>query len=175
MSVEEVRRKAQEFQAKVRRRNLELFAVVIVIALLGWQGLLARHVHLGERLVSGLIIAAVLYVAYQLYQRGPAGVAPPDATFDACLHFHRAELERQREALQRIWSWYLGPVLGALLAFASRGLLAHLDQPREWWRMVPFVVLAVLWSFALGTLTNRAAGKPQHEIDALAAAAKHNS
>lgn len=174
MSAEEIRRKAQELQVKVRRRNLELFAVVIVIALLGWQGLLARHVHLGERLVSGLIMAAVLYVAYQLYKRGPAEAVPPGATVDACLDFHRAELERQRDALRRIWSWYLGPVLGALLAFASRGLLAHLDQPREWWRMVPFLVLAVLWSFALGTLTKRAAFKLQHEIDALAAAEKQH-
>jgi hypothetical protein len=174
MSSEEVRRQTQEFQLKVRRRNLELFAVVIVIELLGWQGLLARHVHLGERIVSGLIMAAVLYVVYQIYKRRPAGALPPDAAFPICVALHQAELGRERDARHRIWSWYLGPTLGALLAFALRGPLAHLDQPREWWRFVPFVVLVVFWSFAMGRLTQRAAGKLQEEIDALAAPEKQD-
>ena len=170
MQLDEIHRKAQEFEKKIRWRNLKLLAAVILIAFLGWRTVIAQHV--SERIMGGVIIGAGLYVVYQLYKRGSARAVAPDATFATCREFYRAELERQRDALRGIWSWYLGPILGALMAFAMRVPLAHLDRPGLWWRMAPFVVLSVLWCFWMGRLTQRAARKLQREIDELDALEK---
>ncbi len=165
MSPDEIRQKTQQLEARIRRRSLAHFAVVIFMAFLGSYAVIAGPV--SQRIVGGLILAAALYVACQIHKRGSTGPVPPDAALATCLAFYRAELQRQRDSLRGIWSWYLGPILGALLAFALWGPLSHLDQPGLWRRIAPFVGLFVLWCLATGKLAQREARQLQGEIDAL--------
>ena len=58
-------------------------------------------------------ITTALYVIYQLYRRGSARAVPPDARLETSLELYRAQLERRRNALRGIWSWYTGPILVA--------------------------------------------------------------
>lgn len=165
MPQDEIRRKAQTLEARTRWRNLKLLAVVLVIALLGWSSLTAQPA--GRRVAGGLILAAAVYVIYQLHKRGWVRAAPPEAASTAWLDFYRAELARQRDALRTIWWWYLAPILGALVVFAAALPLPHVEQPGLWRNIAPFVILSVVWCLAMGILTRRIVRQLQGEIDAV--------
>jgi len=79
------------------------------------------------KLVPGLVaragavmtIAGALFVAYQLHRRASSETAPAATEFEQCLGFHRRGLERQRDALENVWSWYLGPLIPGLAVFIA--------------------------------------------------------
>jgi hypothetical protein len=178
MSLDEIRRKAIKFEKKTRWKNIQLVAVAIFTALVliaFLRGTDAAAQPASKRIAGGVIIAAVLYVIYQTYKRGLARSVPADATFATSLDFYRAQLERRRDALLGFWRWYVGPILGAMMAFALRFPLVNLGQPRLWLNIAPFVVLAVIWSVMAAHLSQREARKLQREIDALDALEKQQS
>jgi len=118
MSLEEIRRRAGKFQRRIWWRNArEYAAIVVVVIVFGYYfkvvpGLVARA-------GSVLTIAGALYVAYQLHRRASSEAAPTAAEFEQCLGFHRRGLERQRDALDNVWSWYLGPLVPGLAVFIA--------------------------------------------------------
>jgi hypothetical protein len=118
MSLEEIRRRAGKFQRRIWWRNArEYVAFAIVVIVFGYYfkvvpGLVARA-------GSVLTIAGALYVAYQLHRRASSEAAPTAAEFEQCLGFHRRGLERQRDALDNVWSWYLGPLVPGLAVFIA--------------------------------------------------------
>jgi hypothetical protein len=103
---------ARAFQSRVRRRNvIEYAASAVVLVTFGAYTVVLSDTVL--RIASGLIIAGVLIVVWQLYRRASARPAPhADA-----LSFHRAELVRQRDALRSAWLWYLMPFAPGLGLF----------------------------------------------------------
>jgi hypothetical protein len=122
---------------------------------------------LSGRVVSGLILLGTLYVGYQIYRRGSVAHLPPDASLAASVDAYRGQLERRRDALAGIWSWYLGPILGILMLFALRPPLTNLNEPGLWLKIAPFAGLSVLWSILAGWKSRREACKLQEKIDAL--------
>jgi hypothetical protein len=129
ITIDEIRRRAGRLERRIRWRNLrECGAGAVVIAFFSvqlWRG----H---GWRLTPALLlIAGTLYVMFQLHRRGAARSLPADAGLSASLDFHLRELERQRDALQTVWLWYLLPfVPGFLAAFVvtaiDRGINARI-------------------------------------------------
>jgi hypothetical protein len=159
--LEAIRRKSTEFETKIRRRNLrEYLAAVFVLAFCSVN--LARTYLVGARVGSALIVAGVLYVMYQLHARGSAKSAPVDASLATYLDFHRRELERQRDLLRRIWSWYLGPLIPGFLVLVVSGAIAH---PRPW--IVAYAISAFVFFLLVAKLNRQAARKLQREIDEL--------
>jgi hypothetical protein len=161
----DLQQRSREFEKNVRRANLELLLGVLILVFLGWRAAIAEPV--SDRVAGGLIIAAALYITYQVFKRGSAGAVPPEADLSSLPALYRSRLERRRDALRSIWSWYVLPFLGGLMIFALRVPLAHPDQLRLWPNVVPFATLCIVWSFAMRKFSERAARKLQDEIDAL--------
>ncbi len=123
MSLAEIHRKARTFETRVRRRNLvEYVACVLVIA--GFTPVLFLQAGWMMQAGAGLVIAATVFVAWQLHLRASAG-RTPDADA-ALMDFHRQELIRQRDALRSVGVWYLAPfVPGMVLVMMGRWFQSH--------------------------------------------------
>jgi len=108
------------------------------------------------------VIAATMYVMFQLYRRGPSRSLPADAGLRASLDFHLRELERQRYALHTVWAWYLLPfVPGFVAAFVVRVV------DRGFASAIPFGAGFVLIFFGVWTLNQWAARKIGRSIQEL--------
>lgn len=111
-----VRARASALARTVRSRNLrETLAAAVVVAAgirLAWIGK-STLVQVG-----GVAMAlGALVVAFVIARRGGSGPAPPPtAPTSEVVEHERAELERQAELLQRVWLWYVAPLLPAIVA-----------------------------------------------------------
>lgn len=159
MSLEELRRKAEEFQKRIRHRNLgEYVAAAIVLATFSYY--LWRFP--GIRLGCSLILAGTLYIMYQLHTKGAAKDVPESLALDTCITFHQRELERQRDLLRDVWKWYLLPFVPGLIA-----IVVELLPPSGWIRGLPFILFCAATFYFLWRLNKRAADKLQQQIDEL--------
>ncbi len=158
---EAIRRSSAEFEARIRRRNLrEYIAAGFVLVIFG-ANLATTHIA-GARVGYAFIMAGTLYVVYQLHKRGSAKRAPADANFAAYVDFHRRELERQRDLLRHIWSWYLGPLIPGMLVLM---LNAGIASPR-----LPALIYSALVGgvfLVVARLNHKGARKLQRKIDEL--------
>lgn len=162
---EVVRRRAGGLNTVIRRRNrLEYAATILVVILFGAGALFLPGESPGTQLIrAGCVLDAMaaIYVAWQLHRR--AGAGEPDLA-DACLSYYVAELERQRDALRSVWSWYLAPfVPGMGLIFLG----GHLNSPDEWQRTLLSTGFAAAVFIAVGWLNNRTAARMDDEIRSL--------
>jgi hypothetical protein len=175
LTLEELRKKGAKFRTTIARRNLREYAAVALMvpyfSYFAWISGLPLM-----RVGNGLLVAALLFVAYQLHRRASASPAPEEMAWKSCLAFHRAQLERQRDALSGIWSWYLGPLIPGFATIAIAiaiplfrksivaGLLSFL------WIAAPAVVL---WWVA--RINKGAAAKIQRQLDELEAAERNSN
>jgi hypothetical protein len=167
MPLDEVRRKARAFEKAILRRNaLEYAAGIVVVVFFGWHAWAAGET--GVRVGSGLIVGGMFYVACQLYRRGSVQTLPADSALTTCLDFHRKELERQRDLLRGVWSWYLLPLVPGLIVFLGGAFQA---TPDGLWRVGPVAGFCAALFLAVGKLNQNAARALQREIDALDASA----
>lgn len=175
-SPEDLRSKASKFERTIARRNMREYVaagvVIVVFAYYAWifPALLLR-------IGCGLTIAGTLYMVYQLHRRASARTAPADLALLSCIEFQQRELERQRDALRSVWSWYLLPFipgisvfLPGLFQFALRK--AHADgRPFQAAHVVVSLAAIAIFTVAVFVavwLLNRwAAGKLQAQIDEL--------
>ncbi len=166
-SLDEIRRKANRFQQKIRWRNArEYVAALIVIAAFGWHGWTVETVL--ARIGHGLIIAGTVYVVHRLRSRGAARPPPLDAVPSIYVAFHRRELERQRDLLRTVWQWYLGPLVpGLLVLFTNGAIEAAAKGSSHLLRAGISVAICVLVFFGVGWLNKTAARKLEAEIRAL--------
>jgi len=172
VSLEEVRRKAGRFRATIFWRNVREYSVLGLLT--AWFGLYAwRSPFPVMRVGNGLTVAGLLYAGYQLHKRASAAAAPADLARKTCLHFHRAQLERQRDALRGVWRWYLGPMIPGLAVIAVAAGIAGFE--RSWsagLAVVLFAVAGAMLYVGLGRLNQGAARRLQGQIEALDAIEK---
>ncbi len=164
---EEFRKKINKFERRIFWRNVREYAAgAVVIAIFGYYEW--RFHALLVRFGSGLIIAGTLYVMYQLHRRASIRSAPADLGLSTCIEFHRKSLERQRDALRTVWSWYLLPfvpglavlVIGSIVSqWAAQGHLVINSL------VSPGIMAAIF--FAVWKLNRRAAERLQAQIDEL--------
>jgi hypothetical protein len=122
--LEAIQRSSAEFEARIRRRNLREYIAAGVVLVIFSVNLVTTHIA-GARVGFALIIAGILYVAYQLHTRGSAKSVPASASFAGHVDFYRQELERQRDLLRHIWSWYLGPLIPGMVVLMLSAGIAH--------------------------------------------------
>ena len=123
MSLEEIRRRAGKFQSRIWWRNArEYVAFAIVVIVFGYYFKLIPNPV--ARAGSVMTIAGARYAAYQLHRRASSEPIPAGGAFEHCLGFHRRGLERQRDALENVWSWYLGPMIPGLSLFIAGTAIA---------------------------------------------------
>jgi hypothetical protein len=169
VSLAELRKKAKKFERRVFWRNLREYAAsVIVVAAFGfyiWKFPIPM-----VRFGCILVIAGVLYVVYMLQKRGAARSLPAELTFCDCLGFHRKELERQRNLLRSVWTWYLLPLVPGAAIFHLGLFVRAMKLPNASARaglvILNFSLTAAVF-IAVGLLNQRAARKLQRKINAL--------
>ncbi len=167
MSLADIRARAERFQARIRLRNwIEYAAAAIVVAAFAWAAFAVDDAIV--RAACGLIVLGTLYVVWKL-----ATVARASAKNDETMSWadvHRAELVRQRDALNGIWRWYLGPLVpGLVLFWIGVGLAPSADLPL--WASVGVAALGLAIGAAvflgIAALNKAAAKALQAEIEAL--------
>lgn len=164
ISLEEIRAQAQRFQKRIRNRNVrEYIASIIVILIFTSYIFLLKPVVL--RVASGMIIVGTLWAMFQLHKRASTRTPPGGAASTACLEFHRRKLERQRDALLGIWTWYLLPFMPGIVLFIAG--IAMAPGARGWVAtLIVIAVFAATITFVL-KLNYRAARRVQRMIDEL--------
>jgi len=109
-SVNEIRRKADTFRSRIRRRNIrEYLGAAFVVLFSSWNVVTVTSPI--PRISFALMLAGTLYVAYRLYEMGSNRETPASMGYATGLNYYRSELERQRDLLRRAWSWYLAPLI----------------------------------------------------------------
>jgi hypothetical protein len=114
--LERVKADARRMNRGVALRNaVEYAASAFVLAGFGFYILAFPHPLM--RLGSGLIIAATLFVVWQLRRRASGARLPTGAVAESWVAFRRAQLVRQRDALRSVWLWYLAPFVPGMVVF----------------------------------------------------------
>lgn len=178
VSVDDLRYRMSEFERKIAWRNIrEYIAGSLVIVVVAFSFYDWKFPTLLLRIGSGLTIAGVLYMMYQLHRKASVRPAPADMGLHSCIDFQRGELERQRDALRSVFSWYLLPFVPGLCTYllglflSTMRLLHDTRQPdRTGIALVLFgVILAIVLAvfFAVWRLNQWAANKLQAQIDEL--------
>jgi hypothetical protein len=170
--LEELRKKAGKFRSRIARRNFREYLVsALLLPYFGYCAWTARFPMM-TRAGNGLMMAGLVYMMYQLHKRASASAAPGDMGWKTCVAFHRAELERQRDALGGVWKWYLGPLVPGLATIAAAGCVAAFRRSTLAGMLTLLlsgaIALGMVW---LGRLNQKAAVKIQKQIDALDALA----
>ena len=167
MSADVLRQRAGKFENTIRWRNArEYVASLVALALFSYFFATAPRALL--RTAFGLFIAGLLWVAIQLHRKGSARSMPVGADTLTSLRFYRAELERQRQAVNEVGSWYLAPMLpGLVMLNVARAVSA--PGPVTWISLALMNVLVAAMFFWIWKLNKRAAICLQRTIDELAA------
>jgi hypothetical protein len=163
MSIEQLRDRAVTFQKYVRTRDLiEYVACAVVVVgsgfyLWAFPGFLLK-------LGSLAMIAATLFVAYQLRKHGAARALSPESPAASLLEFHRKELVRRRDLLKNSWRLFVGPLMLGMLVF-----LAGLAPQRPEGKLPLFIFGAAVIAMGVAiSLYNRwQADRLQRDIDNL--------
>jgi hypothetical protein len=166
MTINEIREKARKFKRTILFRNLREYVAIAVVVV--FFGSTMRTYPPLMRGGAGLCIAGMLYVAYQLYRKSSSKSAGAGLAPASCLDSYRRELERERDNLRSVWSWYLGPMLPGLALIAVAGALSNPGHWRFAWVFVGVYVAAILLVFYfVARLNQHAVRSLQRKIDEL--------
>jgi lipopolysaccharide export LptBFGC system permease protein LptF len=168
MSVQQIRKQAGKFEKQIVWRNVREYAGALIAAALFSFSFATTHDPLFR---SGfvLLIAGLVYVAYQLHRKGSPKSLPVQMGAVSCLQFHRSELERQRDLVGSVWSWYLGPLIPGLAVLTIAMAVANPRPGNIGGVMLMATIIAAFFVF-VGKLNARAARSLQRLIDELSTA-----
>ena len=164
MSLEEVRAQARQFQKRIRSRNIrEYSAMVLALVMAIPLGFFFRSFPL-VLAAMGLCVAGTLVIAYQFRKRMSLRSFTTEAASMSCLEFYRSELERQRDANLRVWSWYILPMIpGTAMMLIAMAFMPGLGPV-----VALFFAVAFTAGFILtGVANKRGARRLQQKIDEL--------
>jgi hypothetical protein len=163
ISLDQIRQKSRRLERNVSRRNLvEYIAAVFVLVSFSW--IMWVESSGTVRTGAGLVIAAVVFVVYQLHTRGTATSFPSDLGLRSALEFHRVQITRQVDLLRSIWWWYLLPMVPGFIVLNIGMALEH---PERRLRIAATGVLGVLLALGIYELNRRAAAGLQRRLDRL--------
>lgn len=163
LSLDSVRSRSRTLERRVYRRTMGEYAAALVVVTL----LLPRLWTAPNGVLTAggaALLAGGVYVIYRMHVFGSARTMPPDLAVRSGVDFHRAELERQRDSLQHIWTWSLLPFwpgLGLILIGMT------MARPDRWPFALATAVLAVLMAFQIAWMNTRSARTLQVMIDEL--------
>lgn len=167
MSADQIRQRAAKFEKRTYWRNAREYGAAFVVV-----GFFAFELWRGPDLLAGvgfaLLIAGMLYLVWQLHRRGSSRTPPAEMGLTSGVEFFRRELERQRDMLQHVWRWYLGPLIPGLVVVMVAVARANPHHVRHFgWIAVTYDVLVALSFVFIGWLNGRAAQRLQKRIDEL--------
>ncbi|KQY35746.1 hypothetical protein ASD21_01240 [Caulobacter sp. Root1455] len=125
MSLAEIHQKARTLKSKVLWRNVREYAASVVVILFFAPVLLHRESWMMQA-GAALIIAATIFVGWQMHRRTGMGAIPEAG--EALRDFHRQTLIRQRDALRSVGRWYMAPFApGMVLLMMGRWFQSHVE------------------------------------------------
>ena len=162
ISADDLRRKAQRFEAQIRR-GFRGVAILMILAAAGWAGLLFLFPATVHRVAISLTLAAYLYCAWQLYKRGPVKKVPSGPPSATCAAY-RQELVRHRDFSLSAWRKFMLPFVPGPAVF----LMGSLVPEQGLVKAVVLTTALISSPFVFGIpLQRKGARKLQREIDAL--------
>jgi hypothetical protein len=170
MTLDDIRKKAEKFQSRIRKRNLREYAgAAIVVIVFGWYVLSLPGWM--TKTGSALCIVAALFISWQLHRRASACMPVQNTSVVNFLECYRRELVRQRDALKSVWLWYLAPfVPGMALMGLGRYFQFHARSRTIAWDhqviILSFVIVALVFGM-VWLLSALGASKLQRQIDEL--------
>ena len=169
ITLSEIRERAREFRLRIRRRNVALYvySAFNIVACL-WLALSPAWEEFKYPML--LMVAAHLFVLWQINNRIAARPLPEELAARTALDHYRAELERQRNQLQGAWLWYIAPFMPALLW--ELWIWAMMETPslppRADRAIMMFLIMAAIFFWtSVWLLFSRAALKLQLQIERL--------
>ena len=168
MSTDEIRKRAGKFQSTIQWRNVREYAGALVAAGLFGSFLLKNHDTL-FRIAFGLFIAGLAYLVFQLQRKGSTKGLPEAMGAVPCLQFYRAELERQRDLLANVWTWYLAPLVPGFAVYTIAFAVTY-PHPAMLGALVLYDGVVAALFFLIWKMNVRAARSLQRRIDELYAA-----
>lgn len=160
--------RASAFARQIRRRNLiEYAAASLVVGGFSYYAWVEDNpiVRIGHL----FIVAAAIYVVWQLRRRASPGEAPVAPTTAEAIAHLRREFAHQRDALAHVWDWYLLPfVPGFVLLTAGPIMLpdAGTAGPQGLLALIPVALIALVF-YGVWRLNRAAADKLQSAVEEL--------
>ena len=110
ITLSDIRTRADRFQAHVRMRNVVFYAYALAnIAASFWLISTGRWSEFLYPML--LMVAAHLFVLWQVIRRIGARPLPGELGGRPALDYYRSELKRQADGLSGAWLWYIAPFM----------------------------------------------------------------
>jgi hypothetical protein len=162
MSPPQLRARAAQFDAAVRRRKLQDMISFALVAVVFSFGLLLDNAVV--RVGAVLMASWALFSMYALHRFGSVDAAPADASAQTCAAYHQRHLERQRD-IAMSWPWGIGLAIPGFVLVVI-GLGAGARQPNWIFTVVMIGVFLFLY-VALVICGKVLAQRWQREIESL--------
>jgi hypothetical protein len=129
IAMETITTRAGKFQRTIRWRNgRELVAAALAVGLFLYRATSERDRPLAV-LGSIAIVVGTLYVGWVMITKGRASRLPdPTVPTSEYLDWHRGELRRQRDLLDRVASWYIAPFVPGIALLSADSARRLLEQ-----------------------------------------------
>jgi len=166
MSAEVLRKRASKLEHRVWWRNTREYTASLGTAVLLAYFLVTTHDAL-SRTAFGLFLAGLIWIVVQLHRKGSAKTMPTGVDSVTSLHFYRVELERQRELVASVWSWYLAPLVPGFIVYTI-GHAIRAPHPSAWAGLALLdasVALAFLFIWKLNMRTAQCLDRMIHELN----------
>jgi len=168
MSAEAIRNRSVKFERRVYWRNVrEYVSSAAAICMFGF--FLVRDHRTLPRIAYVLFIAGIVWVVLQLHRKGSVKTVPAVLGTSPSLAFFRSELERQRDVVQSVLSWYLAPMIPGFVVL-TLDMVHRLPFPASLGAIVLMDGGVALLFFVIWRINLRAARCLQRKIDELRAA-----
>ena len=155
MSLTEIRRRADKLEHRVWWRNAREYAASLGAAVMLACSFATTHDVL-SRIAFGLFFAGLIWIVVQLHRKGSAKSLPTGLDTVANLRFYRVELERQRELVTSVWSWYLAPLIPGFIVYTI-GHAIRVPHPAAWAGLALLDAMVALMFFVIWKLNMRTA------------------
>lgn len=171
MPVDQIRRRAESFRRSITWRNRrEYVAALLVTAVSIYQFFSSEGL---VRTGFAFLIAGLFFLTGRLYSAGSAKRLPQDAGVWNWIEYRRRELARQRDLLNSVWRWYLGPLIPGLAILLFAFARANPGHSQHFSLIIAGYVIVVAAVFIfIARLNTAAASELQKEIDDLDHAAE---
>lgn len=167
MSATTLRNRAGKFERKIMWRNVREYISSLVAVILFAYFIATTHDIL-VRTAYVLFILGLGWVVIQLHRKGSVRTMPTAMGTSTCLEFFRSELERQRDVVKNVWSWYLAPLVPGFVVMTVGYTLAR-PFPRGLISAAILDVAVAVLFLLIWRMNMRAARCLQRTIDELPA------
>jgi hypothetical protein len=170
MTLEKIRQKTRELNAKTRQKLLGGIAVSLLVVGISGYGIASGD---GPVVRAVFAFAIVWGIAGQyFFNRGMwSATLPADAASSTGLESYRREVERRRYLFGRVLLWSFGPVVLAIATLIalimSFGIGRGMLLKGTLLKMIPFLALVVIWLVGVFVIRMRDRRELQREIDEL--------